>query len=713
MNKRLRSIGVKITMLVLSATLVSTAMFGVIAYVGMHSVRDMTRDSNATLGQIAAEKSSGALTVQAQNHLLELVKGAAELDNERLSSIQGQVEMLAAIAENTYREPAQYPAREIMPPLAENTGRLAAQLLFAEDYAETADTLEEIGRLANLQDILTQFAAGTPSVGGVYISTESGFTLIADTMSGSRLDPGYRHPIQERPWYRLAMERDRLAWTDAMMDGSGRGLGIVCAAPVHSLDGQTVAVVGIGSLLTDLQQRIGTQIGDSGYLFLMNEQGGILLSGSGEEEFSPETAGGGASLLQSARPELAEAAKRMTAGERGSVELSVGGRPVYLAYHPIETLGWSLGAVMEKAEVVAPAEEMALVIGEASGGIMGEIDAEILKVLGLVMLLLVAVGIAVAFCGISLSRRLTMPLGQLMQGVREVGGGNLAQPIRIKTGDELEQLADAFNNMTEELRLYISNLTRVTADKERISTELNVATRIQTSMLPCIFPAFPQRPEFDIYATMNPAKEVGGDFYDFFLIGEKKMGIVVADVSGKGVPAALFMVIAKTLIKNHAQSGLGPAEVFALVNNQLCENNEENMFVTAFLGVLDMESGLFAYVNAGHNPPLIARSGEPYRWLRERSGLILAGMGDAPYRQFETRLQAGDRLFLYTDGVTEAQNAEGELYGEQRLLDLFRSGKAESETSRACLDILSEELAAFAGGAEQADDITMLYLRIR
>ena len=278
----------------------------------------------------------------------------------------------------------------------------------------------------------------------------------------------------------------------------------------------------------------------------------------------------------------------------------------------------------------------------------------------------------------------------------------------IKTGDEMQTLSESFSKMAQDIKRYTENLAVVVADKERIATELNVATQIQISMLPYIFPAFPDRTEFNIYASMTPAKEVGGDFYDFFLIDENTIAVVIADVSGKGVPAALFMVIAKTLIKNNAQYGKSPKEVFETVNNLLCENNDANMFVTAILGYLDIPTGKFVYVNAGHNFPLL-RANRKFDWLKEKPGFVLAGMEDMFYKQYEVTLSPGDEIFLYTDGVTEAINIESELFSDPRL----------HETVNRYLDLplreftisIKHEIDKFAGIAEQADDITMLALR--
>lgn len=247
--------------------------------------------------------------------------------------------------------------------------------------------------------------------------------------------------------------------------------------------------------------------------------------------------------------------------------------------------------------------------------------------------------------------------------------------------------------------------------KESVSAELNVATHIQSSMLPCTFPAFPDRSEFDIYATMKPARKVGGDFYDFFLIDGDHFAVVIADVSGKGIPAALFMMTAKTLIKNQAQLNISPANVFTSANEQLCENNEAGMFVTAFMGVLEISTGRFTYVNAGHNPPLIKKSGGQFYWLKTRLGFVLGGMEGIHYRQEELIFEKNDIFFSYTDGVTEALNYEENLYGNLRLLSTLNQSNADIIGLHNLLDFIQADIEYFSDGAEQADDITMLVLK--
>ncbi|MGN0342745.1 MAG: PP2C family protein-serine/threonine phosphatase [Roseburia sp.] len=279
---------------------------------------------------------------------------------------------------------------------------------------------------------------------------------------------------------------------------------------------------------------------------------------------------------------------------------------------------------------------------------------------------------------------------------------------QVQTGDELQDLAETISSMEHAIVRYIDHIKRVTAEKERISAELNVATQIQADMLPRIFPPFPDRKEFDIYATMTPAKEVGGDFYDFFLVDEDHLALVMADVSGKGVPAALFMVIAKTLIKNRTQMGGGPAEILGAVNEQLCEGNEAELFVTVWLAILEISSGKGVAANAGHEHPVIRRASDGFELVKYRHSPAVAAMEGIRFREHEFELHPGDCLYVYTDGVPEATNSREELFGTDRMLAALNRNPLESPEE--ILSAVKEEIDSFVGDAPQFDDITMLCL---
>jgi serine phosphatase RsbU (regulator of sigma subunit) len=289
----------------------------------------------------------------------------------------------------------------------------------------------------------------------------------------------------------------------------------------------------------------------------------------------------------------------------------------------------------------------------------------------------------------------------------QITRGNLEERVEVHTNEEFKDLSRGINETVAALK------TAIREAASRIDGELAFAKAIQLSSLPSHFPAFPGRTEFDIYANMCPAKEVGGDFYDFFLIDGEKLAVLIADVSGKGIPAALFMMITKTLLKNLALSNSTLADVFGKANNSLCENNDANMFVTAFLGVLDLKSNVLSYINAGHNPPLVKRNGGFFEWLQVKRNFVLAGLEDVTYAEQQILLDKGDVVFLYTDGVTEACNKELEIYSDKRL-ETHLNDNAKGDTLKP-IDIIEsvrKSVDAFADGAEQADDITMLCLKV-
>lgn len=278
--------------------------------------------------------------------------------------------------------------------------------------------------------------------------------------------------------------------------------------------------------------------------------------------------------------------------------------------------------------------------------------------------------------------------------------------LDIRTGDEVENLSLVMADMEQELNGFEEHLTRITAEKERISTELSLATRIQTDMLPNTFPAFPERPEFDIYALMDPAREVGGDFYDFFLTDDDHLCMVMADVSGKGIPAALFMMASRILLANNAKMGKSPAEILRDTNRSICANNPEEMFVTVWLGILEISTGMLTAANAGHEYPAIRSPGGTFELYRDPHGFVLGGMDGMQYRNYELRMEPGTKLFVYTDGVPEASDDTHQMLGTERMLAALNED-AEVPPERILKNVRSA-VDGFVKDAEQFDDLTML-----
>ena len=268
-------------------------------------------------------------------------------------------------------------------------------------------------------------------------------------------------------------------------------------------------------------------------------------------------------------------------------------------------------------------------------------------------------------------------------------------------------MADMERDLTE----HENQLTRITAEKERIGTELALATQIQAAMLPHIFPPFPDRTDFDLYASMDPAKEVGGDFYDYFLIDDDHLGLVIADVSGKGVPAALFMMASKIILQSVAMLGGSPAEILTKTNEAICSNNEARMFVTVWVGILELSTGRLTCANAGHEYPVLKRKDGCFALYKDKHGFVLGGLEGFTYKEYEIQLEPGDKLFVYTDGVPEAINPEQEMFGTERMLAALN--ERPDAAPQDLLKNMRRAVDAFVRGAEQFDDLTMLCLEYK
>ena len=352
-------------------------------------------------------------------------------------------------------------------------------------------------------------------------------------------------------------------------------------------------------------------------------------------------------------------------------------------------------------------EQYDSILGEA----VASYSEEISQAKRMILILLIVVVILSISSALVLSKRIVKPLNTMTRTMEtlSVTREQFRMEDTYRTGDEIEVLAEKFASLSARTIHYVGQVKKVTAEKERIKSELGMATAIQVSQLPHLFPAFPDRKEFDIYASMTPAKEVGGDFYDFFLVDDDHIGLVMADVSGKGVPAALFMMVSKILIRNRVQNGEGPGEALRNVNNQLMEGNEVEFFVTVWLAVVEISTGRGVVVNAGHEHPVLRRSDGKFELIKYRHSLAVAAMEDVRFKEREFQLYPGDTVFVYTDGVAEASNSKNELYGTDRMLSILNQNldADPEEVLRGVMRGIND----FVDGAEQFDDITMLCFR--
>lgn len=720
--KKSISIRKRILTVLLSSCLLSIILTSLIAFKAIYDTRELTLSIGNEIIFQAAENSQEALIQRAKLALEQTAFDKANELDENLGKVKKDVIILSNMMTNIASNPEEYHSRNIFEPSKNDIDKITAQLLFSSEVVDKSSPIlrQEIGLTANIQDFLIQINTNSNVIISSYVASKNGFTIMVDRFAGRKFQNSDIKPdfynATSRPWYIQAKKEDKTIFTDIVIDALGGGPCIICATPYYA-NGQFAGVVGMGTFLDNINEIIlNTKIGDNGFGFVINKQGQIIAS--------PHTTGDLITginnikdLRQSTNTSLADAVQKIINEKSGLTEANIDGKDYYLAYAPMKNTDWYFVTAMEVDTVIAPAKETHENIINIATEYMDNLSEKTkMTVIGMIISISILL-FFITYIGWSLADYLTKPIRQLSKGVQQIAMGNFNGKLNIHTGDEIESLAISFNAMTTELQTYIKNLEQITAEKERIATELNVATNIQKNMLPCIFPPYPDRKDFDIYAVMYPAKEVGGDFYDFYLLDENHLVITIADVSDKGIPAAMFMVITKTILKNFAISMTSPDDFSAVVqcaNRQLCENNEEMMFVTVFMGMLDLKTGKFIYVNAGHTPPMIRhkhKDDSTFEYLPVEKNCVLGINEEAQFKQQEVYLKQGDELFLYTDGVTEAINKEKKLYSIERLYSNLNKINQKS----SCQDILRDvklSIDEFAQGMYQSDDITMLAIKL-
>ena len=689
----------KILLLVLFITLGTLLTISVVSYTQLLDTSTFLSSVNANLGLTSSSRSKQALLGQSEQYMKRIGQLQAESTNKDLMSIRVKINEMSEYLTALYANDGNFEGRELPLPDKTEMGVASSKYMLAPGVEMTEALHDELLLVSNAEYAFAPVLENDPMLDNVYLGTESGISYRYSRSNSYNPD----YDPRARGWYTAAKAApDGAVWLDTYLDSYG-SVCITCAQAFFDREGDFVGVVAMDITLQKMVEEIlDIKIGSTGYTFILDRNlqfiAHPLYGDSGEKTGLEELFSGNVASLLST----------VANSDAGFIHNVLDGVESYMAFATLQETGWKICITTEVGEIIEPADRTKADIDEDTRVAQDTIQNTLSSAISRYVLLFAAIGLAVIVLAFAISGSISRPILRLVSFTREVGGGNLEAKAPVLTNDEVGELARSFNAMTDDLQEHIRQLTSVTADKERIETELNVATQIQKSMLPSIFPAFEDRSEFRVYATMDPAKEVGGDFYDFFMVDDRHLAIVMADVSGKGVPAALFMVIGKTLIKDHTVPGVCLTDVFHEVNNTLCESNSEGLFITAFEGVLDLVTGEFTYVNAGHEHPFIYRPGEGFTEQKIRAGFVLAGMEDMNFRGGSFQLRPGDKLFQYTDGVTEATDGENRLYGMERLTAVLNSHGEED--AYHILPAVKDDIDAFVGEAPQFDDITMLCL---
>ncbi len=683
------------------------------AFMGMSLYQNkMLEDVNAeTIGkqqQALTDITNGIMNDIVDQSMDQTTVLKAQMADEVFHNLAVRVEMMGEYAGKLFQDPSSVGREEYAAPDKSQDGRIVCQTILADDVNEE-EIADRIGLAANMTDMMSTLFGASEDTNSCFIALPEGAFLVVDDRSGSKFSESGERVIYDcrtRPWYKQAVEKESLIFTDVEVDAFTGDIGIVCAMPVYA-NGELVAVVGSDLFLNSMNEAIQSSESNGGFECVINSAGHVILSPKESGIFRAVESANATDLRTNSNSELATMVVDAMKGNTGVRLVHMDGGTYYMAGSPIGTLGWTLLYVFDQAMADKPAE----MLTSSYQAIQEEAGSTYLSKMGRIRMTMRLVYFAVVILAIAsaiiLGKRIVRPLNLITKRIANLSENNLEFTMEdeYRTDDEIEVLAESFAKLSHRTVEYVGEVRRVTAEKERIGTELHMANQIQESMLPSIFPAFPERSEFDIYAVMDPAREVGGDFYDFFLIDKDHLCMVIADVSGKGIPAALFMMISKIIIQSCAMLGRDAGEILTKTNEALCSNNRMEMFVTVWIGILEISTGKLTAANAGHEYPAI-KTGNKFELLKDKHGLVIGAMPGIVYKEYELDLKPGDKLFLYTDGVAEATRGGEELFGTKRMLDALN--KDPDSDPAILLRNVRRAVDEFVGSDEQFDDLTML-----
>ena len=493
-------------------------------------------------------------------------------------------------------------------------------------------------------------------------------------------------------WYEEPKKLGKSVWTEPYYDEDGGNIIMATySVPFYRKQDDQKAFTGIVTVDIDLSWLSSIidslNITRSGYAYLLSKEG-TFLSHPDQSLIMNESIFTLADKFNN--EELRRIGEEMTSGKSGFIPF----KPItlegdaWLYYTNLPNSGWSIAIVFPEDELLADLHDLfTTLVALALGGIL------------LIFIVITLI-----------SQRITHPIEKLAKVTAKFGSGQFDVKLpKVRRNDEIGQLTNSFEVMREELKKYIKNLEETTAAKNRIESELKIAHDIQQGIIPKIFPPFPERDDVDLYAVLDPAKEVGGDLYDFFFLDDNHLVFAIGDVSGKGVPASLFMAITRTLLRAKAVGDISPSEIVSNINKDLCIDNDNAMFVTFFLGILNLKTGDLDFCNAGHNYPYILKSGLPPAQLKQTHGTPLGLFEEIKYKSGSMKIDKGDALVLFTDGIPEAMDIDGNLFGDPKLEALLAEFDKD-HSPKGITKKLLEETKTFETGAGQSDDITILVL---
>lgn len=705
----------KIFFLILTTVLLLSVAGIVISLNQSRMLSELVDSSNRQQKEAITEITSSVMDQSVSQTLERSNRSEALIADGMFDAAGDRMTFLADCAAKIFASPGDFEPQPFSGPNPAKDGEWTLKVIYADRTNRNDPAINaKIGLMANMAETMISLCPSF-NASNAYIALPEGVHLSVSRDSRSWFDGGKlrSYDPRTRAWYQQAEREGKLIFTEGEYDASTGAYCIECAIPVYGPDGSLCAVIGSDLYLDEMEKVMEESQVEGEYQLLINQNGRAVLAPQ-EEDFPMAEEDRGADLRDARDKLLAEAVKEALEGsDTGVKEGILQDRLFYITATPIKTTGWIL--------ISAYSQETAGKFGRMLQERNEEIQTETAEQYRVrkdqyrvsTIILLMILGAVMLAGSLILGRRTVQPLKTITRRISELREGNLEFIMEdaYRTGDEVEELAQSFATLSHKTLQYVDTVKRVTAEKERIGTELALATQIQNSMLPHIVPAFPDRSDFDILGKMDPAKEVGGDFYDYFLVDPDHLCMVIADVSGKGVPAALFMMASKIILQSVAMLGKTPAEILTKTNEAVCSSNGAEMFVTVWLGILELSTGRLTAANAGHEYPALKNPDGLFELYKDKHGFVIGGMEGVKYREYELQLKPGSRLFLYTDGVPEATNADKELFGTERMVDAL-NGQPEA-CPEDILKNVRRAVDSFVQDAEQFDDLTMVCLEYK
>lgn len=672
-------------------------------------------DSGRRQQEAITEITSTVMDQEVSQALERTNRYEALMADEMFNAAGERITFLADCLTKILASPEDYSLRSFVGPEQTRDGEWKMKVIYADGVDRTNPDLNaRIGLTANMEEIMISMcrAYGTSDAyialpEGVHLSvSQSTDSWFADSKPRS-YDP------RTRGWYRQAEQEGKLIFTQGEYDATTGAYCIECAAPVYGPDGSLFAVIGADLFLNEMEEIMQESKIDGEYQLLIN-QGGQAVLAPQEAEFPMAEEERGSDLRNSGNELLRQVVNEaLQGGHPGVLKGELEGLACYITATPVTATGWTLISAYSQETAGMYAAQLQQRNGEIQEEAAEQYRAKKDQYRVSSIILLVAISTVMLAGSLIIGGRIVRPLNTITRRISGLKEGNLEFVMEDAycTGDEVEELAQSFATLSHKTVEYVETVKKVTADNERISTELTLAKKIQSSMLPHIVPAFPDRKEFDVLGAMDPAREVGGDFYDYFLIDPDHLGMVVADVSGKGIPAALFMMASKIILQSVAMLGRSAGEILTKTNEAICSNNEMEMFITVWVGILEISTGKLTAANAGHEYPVLMRANGDVELYKDRHGFVIGGMAGMKYREYELQLNPGDKLFQYTDGVPEATDEGKELFGTERMLAALK--EARDGSPEQVLKGVRLAVDDFVKDEEQFDDLTMLCLEYK